>query len=269
MIFKPTLAPLAVKSCFYQNLRSPIKPLAQYRYQSMSLIENAKKLAAYKAVDENFPKTAKFIGIGSGLTVVYVAERIGQLPNKQDFICIPTGFQSTQLIIDNGLKLGTIEQFPNLDIAFDGADECDENLNLIKGGGACLFQEKLVASCSEKFIVVADYRKRSPKLLGTNWTQGVPIEVVPNSYVKVTQELKKLGSTNVILRSGGSSKAGPVITDNNNFLIDADFGKIEDPVKLHNDIKALIGVVETGLFCGMAEKAYFGEDNGEVSLASK
>lgn len=235
----------------------------------MSLIENAKKLAAYKAVDENFPPNAKFIGIGSGLTVVYVAERIGQLANKNEFICIPTGFQSTQLIIDNGLTLGTIEQYPNLDIAFDGADEFDYQLNLIKGGGACLFQEKLIASCSKKFIVVADYRKRSPKFLGTNWTKGVPIEVVPNSYVKVTQELNKLGAKNIILRGGGGAKAGPVITDNNNFLIDADFGTIEDPVNLHNQIKALIGVVETGLFCGMAEKAYYGEDNGEVSVAGK
>lgn len=233
---------------------------------TMSLVEQAKKLAAYKAVDENFPKNTKVVGIGSGSTVVYVAERIGQLSNKKDFVCISTGFQSTQLIIDNGLNLGTIEQYPDIDIAFDGADECDTKLNLIKGGGACLFQEKLVAGSAEKFVVVADYRKRSPELLGTNWTKGVPIEVVPNAYVKVTKELEKLGSTNVILRSGGSSKAGPVITDNNNFLIDADFGKIDNPIKLHHSIKAICGVVETGLFCDMAIKAYFGEENGEVGL---
>lgn len=231
-------------------------------------VETAKKLAAYRAVDENFTPDAKFVGIGSGSTVVYVAERIGQLKNKDQFTCIPTGFQSTQLIIDNGLRLGAIEQFSKLDIAFDGADECDPSLNLIKGGGACLFQEKLVAASAKKFIVVADYRKKSPKYLGVKWTQGVPIEVVPNSWVKVTDELKKLGAKTTTLRSGGSAKAGPIITDNNNFLIDADFGEIEDPQGLHDKIKALVGVVETGLFCGMAEKAYFGEDNGEVSLLS-
>ena len=111
------------------------------RMSSLSLVEQAKKSAAYQAVDENFPVSAKVVGIGSGSTVVYVAERIGQLANKDSFVCIPTGFQSKQLIIDNGLKLGAIEQFPEIDIAFDGADEVDPALNLIKGGGACLFQE--------------------------------------------------------------------------------------------------------------------------------
>lgn len=231
----------------------------------MSLVEKAKKAAAYKAVDDNFPKSAKVIGVGSGLTVVYVAERLGQLPQKNDFVCIPTGFQSKQLIIDNGLQLGSIEQFPQVDVAFDGADEVDPSLNLIKGGGACLFQEKLVASAAKTFVVVADYRKQSPTKLGNKWRQGVPIEVVPNSYVTVTSELKKLGAVAVNLRQGGLAKAGPVVTDNNNFLIDADFGEIEDPIKLHTQIKLLVGVVETGLFTGMAKVAYFGEENGEVA----
>ncbi|ODV81549.1 ribose-5-phosphate isomerase [Suhomyces tanzawaensis NRRL Y-17324] len=230
----------------------------------MSLVEKAKKAAAYNAVDENFPANAKVVGIGSGSTVVYVAERIGQLANKESFVCIPTGFQSKQLIIDNGLKLGTIEQYPSLDIAFDGADEVDSQLNLIKGGGACLFQEKLVASVAKEFVVVADYRKKSPSNLGIQWTQGVPIEIVPNSYATVLKSLYALGAKNAQLRQGGSAKAGPIITDNNNFLIDADFGAIENVAQLHQQIKALVGVVETGLFVGMAKKAYFGEESGEV-----
>lgn len=232
-----------------------------------SLIETAKKAAAYRAVDENLPPQVNVVGVGSGSTVVYVAERLGQLANKSEFVCIPTGFQLKQLIIDNGLTLATIEQFPTVDIAFDGADECDEQLNLIKGGGACLFQEKLVAGAAEKFVVVADFRKKS-KELGTEWTKGVPIEIVPNSYAKVTLDLQRLGAKSVVLRQGGSAKAGPVITDNNNFLLDADFGAIEDPQALHLKIKALVGVVETGLFTSMAKKAYFGEESGEVSLWS-
>lgn len=232
---------------------------------SKLLVEEAKKLAAYRAVDENFPPAAKVVGIGSGSTVVYAAERIGQLKNKNDFVCIPTGFQSKQLIIDNGLVLGAIEQFPKVDIAFDGADEVDPHLNLIKGGGACLFQEKLVASAAEKFIVVADYRKRS-SALGKEWKQGVPIEVVPNAYVKVTKDLYALGAKNVVIRQGGSAKAGPIVTDNNNFLLDADFGEIQDPAKLNQSIKLLIGVVETGLFINMAAKSYFGEQDGTVNI---
>lgn len=237
-------------------------------------LESAKRVAAYRAVDENFPQQQDdkdiIVGIGSGSTVVYAAERIGQLPNKDKFVCVPTGFQSQQLIIDNGLRLGKIEQYPVIDIAFDGADEVDQQLNLIKGGGACLFQEKVVAKTAKKFIVVADYRKKSPNYLGVSWRRGVPIEVVPVAYNKVLQDLINMGSKKAIVRQGGSAKAGPVVTDNNNFLIDADFGNIENPLALHEKIKALVGVVETGLFVdGIADKAYFGESDGQVSVQEK
>ncbi|KAI3402510.2 RKI1 [Candida oxycetoniae] len=231
----------------------------------MSQVEVAKKLAAYRAVDENLPPHAKVIGIGSGSTVIYAAERIGQLPNKNEFVCISTGFQSKQLIVDNGLRLGQIEQYPEIDIAFDGADEVDPNLNLIKGGGACLFQEKLVASAAKKLVIVADFRKQS-KHLGEHWRQGVPIEVVPIAFSKVTRELTKLGAKKVDLRQGGKAKAGPVITDNYNFILDVDFGIIEDPQSLHLKLKQLVGVVDTGLFTGIAQKVYFGEENGEVTV---
>lgn len=233
------------------------------RHYSMSLVEKAKKAAANKAVDENLPPAAKVIGIGSGSTVVYVAERIAQLQEK-NFICIPTGFQSKQLIIDNGLRLGSIDQHPVLDIAFDGADEVDPKRNLIKGGGACLFQEKLVAKAAGKFVIVADYRKKSDTYLGVKWTQGIPIEIVPLSFSTVSRHLKELGAKSVDLRQGGSAKAGPVITDNNNFLIDADFGEVKDPKDLHSKIKLLVGVVDTGLFTDMADAVYFGEENGSV-----
>lgn len=238
--------------------------LLQRRLSHSMSIETAKKLAAYKAVDENLPPNAKVIGIGSGSTVVYVAERIGQLPNKDDFVCVSTGFQSKALIIDNGLHLGQIEQYPSLDIAFDGADEVDAQLNLIKGGGACLFQEKLVASAAKKLIIVADYRKQSKKL-GEHWHQGVPIEVVPIAFTKLIGDITRLGAKSVNLRQGGKAKAGPVITDNNNFILDADFGEIDDPIKLHKELKQLVGVVETGIFSAIAEKAYFGEESGDVT----
>ena len=232
-------------------------------------LEQAKRTAAYRAVDENFDaKIHKVVGVGSGTTVVYVAERLGEYVNdSSNFVCIPTGFQSKHLILSNRLQLGSIEQYPEIDIAFDGADEVDENLQLIKGGGACLFQEKLVSTSAKKFIVVADSRKRSPKHLGTNWKRGVPIEVVPSSYVHVLTALKdRLHCKSAIVRQGGSAKAGPVVTDNCNFIIDADFGEIADPRKLHQDIKMLVGVVETGLFIDNAEKAYFGSPDGSVEL---
>ncbi|CCF60255.1 hypothetical protein KAFR_0J01910 [Kazachstania africana CBS 2517] len=243
--------------------------------QLSSKLEEAKRTAAYNAVDQNINfEEHRIIGIGSGSTVVYVAERLGQYlkdPARHEqvanFICIPTGFQSRMLIKENGLQLGSIEMFPDIDIAFDGADEVDENMQLIKGGGACLFQEKLVSTSSKKFIVVADYRKKSPKYLGTNWKQGVPIEVVPSAYVRVTKDLEtKLHAKKVVVREGTPAKAGPVVTDNNNFIIDADFGEIHDPKLLHTQIKSLVGVVETGLFIDNAEIVYFGNDDGTVSV---
>lgn len=234
-----------------------------------NLVEKSKKLCAYAAVDENLdPKLHKVIGIGSGSTVVYIAERIGQLESKLNFTCIPTGFQSKQLIIDNGLKLGSIEENPIIDIAFDGADEIDSDLNLIKGGGACQLQEKIVADCSKKFIIVADDRKNSGKL-GRSWKKGVPIEVIPSAYTKIINELKALGG-NPTVRPGTPAKAGPVISDNGNFIIDCDFNEIEpsNVKELNNKIKMMVGVVETGLFVNMAEKAYIGNSDGTVSTLS-
>jgi ribose 5-phosphate isomerase A len=122
-----------------------------------AIIEGAKRLAAYRAVDEHFPQNARYVGIGSGSTVVYVVERIAQLPRDRTdhVVFIPTGFQSKELILKAGLKLGAIDMYTDLDVVFDGADEVDPFLNCIKGGGACLFQEKLVAISGRKFVVVA------------------------------------------------------------------------------------------------------------------
>lgn len=247
-----------------------VRPLGlvtrRHIYTMPSLVERAKRTAAQLAVDENFPENPKVVGIGLGSTVVYVAEHIAERKDNQSFVCVPTGFQLKQLIMDNGLRLGSIEEYPNIDIAFDGADEVDPALNLIKGGGACLFQEKLVAEAAKVFIAVADYRKKSDTSLGVVWTRGIPIEVVPLSHSIVSQALVGLGANHVVLRQGGAAKAGPVVTDNNNFILDADFGAIADPADLHRKIKLLVGVVETGLFVKMADKCYFGEEEGGVDV---
>jgi ribose 5-phosphate isomerase A len=129
-----------------------------------ALIESAKKAAAYQAVADHLPPTATYVGIGSGSTVVYVVEAIAAKgPSfSANMTFIPTGSQSKGLIRAAGLRLCNLDERPlvdgvpvALDVAFDGADEVDEDLNLIKGGGACLFQEKLVAVAAKKFIAVA------------------------------------------------------------------------------------------------------------------
>ncbi|KAI9256821.1 ribose 5-phosphate isomerase A-domain-containing protein [Helicostylum pulchrum] len=239
-------------------------------YLMSNPIEQGKKLAAYRAVDEYITAEHKVVGIGSGSTVVYVVERILQRPELKHIVYVPTSFQSKLLIIEGGLIMGSIEQYPDIDVTIDGADEVDEALNVIKGGGACQFQEKLVAEAAKKFVIVADFRKKSKKL-GTEWTKGVPIEVVPMTYKSVMKSIDTKLSLKPItskLRMA-VNKAGPVVTDNGNFVVDTHFGAIDNPSQLLKEIKLLTGVYEVGLFCNMAEKAYFGEEDGSVDIWTK
>lgn len=240
------------------------------------LVEQAKKAAAYKAVDTHFPKDPKVIGIGSGSTVVYVVDRIAELAKKDPSISskvvfVPTSFQSKQLLQDANLIIGSVDNYytGQIEVAFDGADEVDTSLNCIKGGGACQLQEKIVSLCAKKFVLVADYRKKSSKL-GEAWTQGIPVEVVGMAFRKVTADLYTLGAKKVTLRLSGKSKAGPVVTDNGNFVLDADFGPLEpeNVHKLDKDIKSIVGVIETGLFTN-ADVAFFGEADGTYSVREK
>jgi len=231
-------------------------------------IEESKKLAAYAAVDFHVQPHHKFIGIGSGSTVPYVVDRIvAQGKANDDRIFLPTGFQSKELIVKAGLTLGDIDQYTKLDVTIDGADEVDTHLNAIKGGGACQLREKVLAEAADTWIIVADYRKKS-EILGTSWHQGVPIEVTPFAYARALLILReKLGSPNATLRMA-KAKAGPVVTDNGNFCIDAPFSEADykNPTELLTKLKLITGVVEVGLFCGMAKAAYFGNEDGSVTL---
>lgn len=236
---------------------------------SQMSLETAKKLAAFKAVDECVENNM-ILGVGSGSTIVYAVERLKQrvISEKLNITCIPTSFQARQLIIQNGLQLGELEINPVLDCAIDGADEVDANMVLIKGGGGCLLQEKIVASCAKKMIIIADYTKDS-KHLGQQYAKGIPIEVVPIAYVPIKQKIEKDFGGTVKLRMA-VAKAGPCVTDNGNFILDWHF-KTDPKIdweKINLQIISIPGVVETGLFVNMAEKAYFGMNDGTVSQRS-
>ncbi|MHA1728268.1 MAG: ribose 5-phosphate isomerase A, partial [Promethearchaeota archaeon] len=180
-------------------------------------------------------------------------------------ICIPTSFQSYQLITQNGLTLGNLDNYPKINVDIDGADEVDSELNVIKGGGGCHVQEKIIASNSEKLIIIADYRKDSENL-GEKWKKGVPIEVIPLGYVPIMKNLESMGGKPVLRMA--KSKAGPCISDNGNFIIDADFGIIKNPRALNSKIKMIPGVVDTGLFINSVSAnipiAYIGMKDGSV-----
>ncbi|KAK4097692.1 ribose 5-phosphate isomerase [Parathielavia hyrcaniae] len=261
------------------------------------LVESSKRLAAFQAVKDYLLPEYTRIGIGSGSTVVYVVEAIAGLgsavTSKMAFY--PTGSQSEELIEAAGLNLQSISKLPagqQLDVAFDGADEVDDDLNLIKGGGACLWQEKIVAASAKQFVCVADFRKLSPRL-GTAWKKGIPIEVLPMAAPRVLDELLRMGAQKPRIRPGLPGKAGAIVTDNGMWIIDAPFA----PLLLPKDIEtgsalvtgmwtvdaladALIkipGVAEIGLFYGKnglqvasgAQKpvaAYFGLADGTVEV---
>lgn len=234
----------------------------------MGPLESAKKIAAHKAVNE-YVQNNTVIGIGSGSTVIYAIQRLAERVKEEglNVVCVPTSFQARQLILDNHLTLGDLETHPKLDCAIDGADEVDAELNLIKGGGGCLLQEKIVASCAQQFVVIADYTKNSQKL-GEQYKKGIPIEVIPMAYVPIQDRIERTYGGSVKIRMA-LAKVGPVITDNGNFLLDWHFPQdITNWVKINQEISLIPGVIETGLFINMAEKAFFGMLDGSVKEQS-
>ncbi|CAD5123346.1 DgyrCDS11700 [Dimorphilus gyrociliatus] len=258
--FKTVLSGFYWRSSFCKLLKQSTRPL------TMSSIEIGKKAAATAAVNDWLKDNQK-VGIGSGSTIVYAVERIAERVKNENLkiSCVPTSFQAKQLITEHELTLSDLERTPELDLVIDGADEVDKDLVLIKGGGGCLVQEKIVASCAKDFIVIADERK-DVKKLGDNWKKGIPVEVIPMAYLPVKGKLESLLGGEAILRLA-KSKAGPVVTDNGNFILDCHFSDCmkDDWYKVNLQILATPGVVDTGLFVKMANKVYFGTTDGKVT----
>lgn len=221
-------------------------------------IETAKKNAAIEAVKH--VNDGFVIGLGSGSTAAYAIEEIGSRVKREGLhvLGVPTSYQAFMLAVKNKIPITTLEEHTTLDLTIDGADQIDEELNLIKGMGGALAREKIVASASKKLIIIADETKKV-KILGEN-NHPVPIEVLPFAASLVIHRIEKNGGRPAIREA--IRKVGPVITDNGNLIIDATFGPIRKPLELETQIKALPGVVETGLFVGMANIVYVGKTSG-------
>ena len=223
------------------------------KHNSAGWIEDAKKRAAVESVKHI--KNGQVIGLGSGSTAAYAITEIGRLirRNRWHVLGVPTSHQAFLLAVDCGIQVTTLDEHPRLDIAIDGADQIDPDLNMIKGMGGALAREKVVASASKQNVIIADETKLV-KQLGTN--HPVPVEVLPFAATTVMQKIKGLGAKS-ILRIG-TGKAGPVVTDNGNFILDVWMKKISNPEKLDIQLKSISGVVETGLFVGIADQVYVG-----------
>jgi len=214
----------------------------------------AKKRAALEAV--RHVKNNSVIGLGSGTTAAFAVREIGRRIREENLkvLGVPTSYQCFNLAVECGIRITTLKEHPQLDLDIDGADQIDGGLDLIKGkGGGAIAREKVVASASRGMIVIADETKLTRRL-GEN--ESLPVEVLPFAEPLVTLRIKEIGGKPVLRER--IDRTGPFVTDNGNFILDVDFGPIQNPRELDVRLKSIPGLIETGLFVDMADIAYIG-----------
>ncbi|MCK9313166.1 MAG: ribose-5-phosphate isomerase RpiA [Methanocorpusculum sp.] len=211
------------------------------------VIAEAKKDAGYRAAD--MVKDGMVVGLGTGSTVFFAMERLGERIKSENLKIygVPTSNQTAMRAEEYGILLTTLSLHPILDLAIDGADQVTPSKQMIKGRGAALLREKVVASSAKQFVVVIDSAKEVEEL-----NAAVPIEILPFAYGSVCKKLKDLGGEPVM--RNGVKKDGPVISDNGNYIFDCAFGKVENPEALESAISEIPGVLENGIFAKMTEK---------------
>jgi ribose 5-phosphate isomerase A len=198
------------------------------------------------------------VGLGTGSTTAYAIKELGRrVADGLDILGVATSFQSSFLAVENGITLTTLDEHPEIDIDIDGADQI-AGFSAIKGGGAAHTREKIVALSSKKFVVVVDESKCSDIL-----SHPVPLEVLPFALKFAIKKVAELGGK-AELRMG-VRKDGPVISDNGNFILDADFGRIDDPGSLDKKLSQCCGIVENGIFTGI-DAVYIGKKDGSVQI---
>jgi ribose 5-phosphate isomerase A len=224
-----------------------------------------KQKAALKAAEH--VKDGFIVGLGSGSTAAFAIEALGERIKTEGIhiMGIPSSYQAFELAVQHGIQVTTLEEHPVIDVTIDGADQLTPDLTLIKGGGAALAREKIVASASKVNVIIADAAKKAP-YLGSN-NQFVPVEVIPFALSPVKRKLAELGGKVTVREAKG--KLGPIITDNGNAVIDVVFGEIKNPAELAVKIKMIPGVAETGIFAGLTDIAYLGTATGVEKLTAK
>ena len=220
-------------------------------------IQTQKQKAALEAVKH--VKDGYIVGLGSGSTAAFAIEAIGKRKKEENLhiMGIPTSYQAFLLAVECKIPITTLDEHPVIDVTIDGADQLTPELFLIKGGGAALVREKIVASASKLNVIIVDDAKKV-KLLGEK-NQFVPIEVLPFALPIVKETIVAMGGKPVVRE--GKGKLGPTITDNGNAIIDAYFGEIVNPAELAVKVKMIPGVVETGFFIGLTDIVYIGTNS--------
>ena len=223
----------------------------------MSDLQDRMKQAVAEAAVEQI-RDGMVLGLGSGSTAALMIQALGAKLRRgdlNDIVGVTTSFQGEVLAAELGIPLKSLNAIDRIDLAIDGADEVDPSFQLIKGGGACHVQEKLVARRADRFVVVVD----STKLVDTlNLGFLLPVEVLPGAWRQVQGQLKEMGA-DAQLRMA-VRKAGPVVTDQGNVVLDAKFvGGITNPAALEKEINNLPGVLENGLFVDITDQVLVGD----------
>jgi ribose 5-phosphate isomerase A len=208
-------------------------------------------------VAANRVKSGSVVGLGTGSTTAFAIQFLGDRLKSgelSDIRGVPTSFQASVLAKQYGIPLTTLDEVDSIDIAIDGADEVDPYKNLIKGGGAAHTREKIVDSLAEQFIVVVDSSKLVDRL---GSTFPLPVEVLPMAITPVIYAIEQLGGKPELRM--GIKKDGPVITDQGNMVLDVTFAAIDNPAELEKTLNNIPGVLENGLFIGVATLVLVGE----------
>lgn len=222
--------------------------------------ESLKQLACQHAAQE--VHDGMVLGLGTGSTVYYFLQELGRLVRTGLRVTgVPTSVQTAQIATQLAIPLTTLEAHPQLDLAVDGADEVDAQLNLVKGAGGALLREKIVAASARRLLIVVDDSK-VVTALGERFP--IPVEVVTFGLTPTTRALEALGAQ-VTVRRQAPEEAW--LSDNGNAILDCHFGPIADPQRLQKHLLAIPAVVDTGLFLNMAQSVLIGQPDGVRRLA--
>ncbi|WP_033542556.1 ribose-5-phosphate isomerase RpiA [Planococcus sp. CAU13] len=216
-----------------------------------------KKAAAEKAV--GYVEDGMVLGLGSGSTVYWLLKHLGELAGQGlNVKGIPSSSQTAGWAEEFGIPLTDFSEAGMLDLAIDGADEIDPNFRLTKGGGGALVREKLLLVNARQSIIIADESKMVDRL----GRFPLPVEVLQFAWQCTAVKIAALGAVPVLRKRDGRV----FVSDNGNYILDCAFGSIANPVELHNEIKLLTGVVETGLFIGLTDKVILAGSEGTMVI---
>jgi ribose 5-phosphate isomerase A len=218
---------------------------------------NPKQLVGEKATE--YIKDGMIVGLGTGSTAYFAIMKIGEMvKNGLKINGVPTSKQTEELALSLGIPLLEIADVTKIDVTIDGADEYDPQKQLIKGGGGALLREKIIASITDFYIIIADQSKQS-EVLGSF---ALPVEVTPFAKEITLMQLKNLGCSPVFREKDGKL----FVTDNQNYIADCKFSSIENPIELNQKLNLISGVVENGLFVNMANIIITEDGKGGVNV---